>query len=97
MGLNHGLGGHGLIPSRKRDLSLLQSIQSRSGAIAASYSMGPGDSFSYSGQGVKLTTHLHLVLRLGMRPVFKASAGTSPLRFVCVCVRVCVCVCATLF
>jgi hypothetical protein len=47
-------------PAGARDFSFLYSVQSSSGPHMASYTMGTVDKRS---GGMKLTTHLHLVLR----------------------------------
>jgi len=49
----------GLIYDRVNHFSLLQNVQIGSGSYPASHSTD-------TNQGVKLTPHLHLVLRLGM-------------------------------
>ena len=55
------------VPVGASDSSFLQNVQTASGAHPALYSMGSGVlSRGYSGRGVKLTTHLHLVPRLRM-------------------------------
>jgi hypothetical protein len=56
------------IPSRIRDLSLLQNVLTGSGAHPASYSVGKGSLFprGYSGRDLRLTTYLYLVPRLEM-------------------------------
>jgi hypothetical protein len=50
-----------------RDFSLLQNVQTGSGAHPVSYSLHTGVlSWGYSGWGMKFTTHQCLVLRLRM-------------------------------
>jgi hypothetical protein len=63
----YGLGGEASIPGRGKDFTL-HSIQTGSGAHPAFNLVGTGGSFlgGKRQQGVKLTTYLHLVLRLGM-------------------------------
>jgi hypothetical protein len=51
--------GSGLL--EKRDFYLLQNIKTSSGAHPASYSL---DTRGKAARNIKLTTHLHLVLRL---------------------------------
>jgi len=53
-------------PGRGKTFSLLQDMQTGSGAHPASYSMGTKKVLSHGpcNRGVKLTTHLHLVPRL---------------------------------
>jgi hypothetical protein len=53
-------------PAGDGNFSLHYSVPNGSGAHPASYPMGTGG-WKQSGQGVKLTTHLHLVPRSGMR------------------------------
>jgi hypothetical protein len=67
-----------LIPGRG-DFLLFHSVQTGSGAHPASYSMGNRGSFlgDKAAVGMKLTTHLHLVVRLRMTEIYLH----SPLRF----------------
>ena len=54
-------------PGNGRTFSLLQNVQTVFGSPQASYWVGTGNlSLGYSGWVTRLTTHLHLVLRLGM-------------------------------
>jgi hypothetical protein len=55
-----------LFPAGVRDFSLLHSVQTGSSTHPASYPVGKGTlSLGVKwGTGVKLTTHLHLVLRV---------------------------------
>jgi hypothetical protein len=55
-----------------RDLSILHSPQTSSGAYPASYTKGTRGSFSgeKSDRDVKLTTHLHPVLKLRMLELY---------------------------
>jgi hypothetical protein len=59
----------GSSPGRAGNFSLHHRVQTGSGAHPASYPMGTRDSFpgGWSGRGVNLTTHLHLVPRSRMR------------------------------
>jgi hypothetical protein len=60
----YGLGGRGSIPGKGKRCSLLHSVQTGSVAHPASYTMGTVGSFpGVNRQGMKLTTHLHLVPR----------------------------------
>jgi hypothetical protein len=60
--------------NRGKRFSLLQDVQTGSGAHPASYGMGTGVlSWEYSSQGMKATTHLELVTRL------KRSTAIPPL------------------
>jgi hypothetical protein len=64
----------GLNHNRSKRFSLLQDVQTGSGAHPASYGMGTGVlSLGYSSQGMKATTHLKLVTRL------KTSTAILPL------------------
>jgi hypothetical protein len=61
-------GWPGYDSQQGKEFSLLHSIQPGSSAHPASYPVGSGDSFllGYSGRGMKLTAHLHLVPRSRM-------------------------------
>lgn len=59
------LDGQGSIPSMGNDLSLLHYVQMSSRAHEATCPMGIRGPFPGS-QGLKLTIHIHLVLRLRM-------------------------------
>ena len=53
-----------------RDFLFFKTVQTGSGAHPPSYSKGAGlPSWEKSGQGMKLTIHLHLMLRLRMNDV----------------------------
>jgi hypothetical protein len=66
--MGYRLGNQNLISSRGKRFSLLHNIQPGSGAHKSSYPVGTGalsPEIMRSGC-VKITTHLHLVLRSGM-------------------------------
>jgi hypothetical protein len=67
-------GDRGSIPDRA-DFSSSSCIQTGSGAHLASYPMGTGGYFPgvKRGRGVTLTTHLHLMPRLGMSRSYTSS------------------------
>jgi hypothetical protein len=61
------------IPVGERYLSLLQNVHTGSQTHPASYSVGTGTLYRGFGQGVKLTTHLHLTPRLRTREATRIS------------------------
>jgi hypothetical protein len=69
------------IPVDERDPSLLQNVHTGSQAHTASYSVGTGILYRGCGQGVKLTTHLHLAPRLRISETTRIS--TSHVCFHC--------------
>jgi hypothetical protein len=74
MAMSYGLDAGVQLQARVRDFFLLHSIQIDSGAHPASYPIGVRGSFPRGrGQSVKLTIHVHLVLRSKMMELYLSS------------------------
>jgi hypothetical protein len=65
---SYELDGRGSIPGKGKDFSLFHKVQT---ALEPHYAVGiRGSTQGYSGRGVKLTTHLHLVPRSRMMQLY---------------------------